>query len=310
MPGLVRGTFTSFDETTVTRMYVRNDDPSTSGIWQIQKRLTKLIPKLKYLPYKDRLRSLALPLLEYRRRRRDMSQVFKVMNDIDRVRPSTFFGMKVESSTRGDDDQKSRKRLLEDIEQEESILESEDIDLTTGHFEEVSVHEESVSVDQHLQAIVESSNKDRQTDIAGYPVPETIVLKFAPTDFKTKFLTTQAIFDGTECPIKKPQATFSTYKNKNTVKVLVGVTPAGLVSYVSPAYGGSASDRQIVERSNLTQMVDQEITLNLSSGQQRAKNGRTVVDPEVSRRNCSPAMQKNACRSLNGLDLLLNDADN
>ena len=102
MPGLVRGTFTSFDETTVPRMYVRNDDPSTSGIWQIQKRLTKLIPKLKYLPYKDRLRSLALPLLEYRRRRRD---------DIDRVRPSTFFGMKVESSTRGDDDQKYVRNL-------------------------------------------------------------------------------------------------------------------------------------------------------------------------------------------------------
>ncbi len=32
---------------------------------------------------------------------------------------------------------------------------------------------------------------------------------------------------------------------------LVGVTPAGLVSYVSPACGGSASDHQFCERSNL-----------------------------------------------------------
>jgi len=44
---------------------------------------------------------------------------------------------------------RSRKRLLEDIEQEESIifLESEDIPVTTGNFKEVSVHEEWVSVD-------------------------------------------------------------------------------------------------------------------------------------------------------------------
>ena len=33
--------------------------------------------------------------------------------------------------------------------------------------------------------------------------------------------------------------------------------PADLVFYVSPAYGGFARDRHIVERSNLTQMVDQ-----------------------------------------------------
>jgi len=73
---------------------------------------------------------------------------------------------------------RSRKRLLEDIEQEESIifLESEDIDLTTGNFEEVSVHEESVSVDQHVQATIESSNNDTQTDNVDYSVPETIVL--------------------------------------------------------------------------------------------------------------------------------------
>ena len=35
------------------------------------------------------------------------------------------------------------------------------------------------------------------------------------------------------------QITFSTYKNKNTAKVLIGVTPGGMVSYISPAYGGS-----------------------------------------------------------------------
>ena len=42
----------------------------------------------------------------------------------------------------------------------------------------------------------------------------------------------------------------------NTVKVLVGMTPGGLVSYLSPAYGGSASDRQIVERSEISKLCD------------------------------------------------------
>lgn len=89
-----------------------------------------------------------------------------------------------------------------------------------------------------------------------------LVSFYAPTDFFAKFPTTRVIFDATECPIKKPkqplaqQSTFSTYKNRNTVKVLAGSTPGGLVSYVSDAYGGSTSDRQIVERSTLTMMCE------------------------------------------------------
>lgn len=93
--------------------------------------------------------------------------------------------------------------------------------------------------------------------------PEREVVHFhTPTDFQRKFPKTRAIFDGTECPVQKPkdpaaqQVTFSTYKNRNTAKVLIGATPGGMVSYVSPAYGGSTSDRQIVERSNLTSMCD------------------------------------------------------
>ena len=62
-------------------------------------------------------------------------------------------------------------------------------------------------------------------------------------------------------PLRRPknpkaqQETFSTYKNRNTAKVLVGVTPGGLVSYVSDAYGGSTSDHQKVEQSNLNYIV-------------------------------------------------------
>ena len=89
-----------------------------------------------------------------------------------------------------------------------------------------------------------------------------IVRYFSPTDFKRTFPSTRVIIDGTECPVKRSrlpkaqQSTFSTYKNRNTVKVLVGATPRGLVSYVSPAYGGSTSDRQIIERSKIPKTCD------------------------------------------------------
>lgn len=85
---------------------------------------------------------------------------------------------------------------------------------------------------------------------------------FAPRDFYSKFPTTRLIIDGTEIAVKKPkppiaqQTTFSTYKNRNTMKVLVGSTPGGLTSFISPAYGGSASDRQLVERSPLLNLCE------------------------------------------------------
>lgn len=89
-----------------------------------------------------------------------------------------------------------------------------------------------------------------------------VVQQHMPKDFKKQFPSTRMIIDGTEVPIQKPSkvdlqsATFSTYKNRNTLKVLVGCTPKGQVSYVSDAYGGCASDRQICERSELLHNPD------------------------------------------------------
>ncbi|XP_062583805.1 uncharacterized protein LOC134245540 [Saccostrea cucullata] len=93
--------------------------------------------------------------------------------------------------------------------------------------------------------------------------PQSLVRYFSPSDFKAKFPKTRAILDVTEFPIKKPsspraqQATFSTYKNRNMMKALIGCTPGGLISFISPAYSGSTSDRQIVERSSLKNLCDQ-----------------------------------------------------
>ena len=102
----------------------------------------------------------------------------------------------------------------------------------------------------------------RQFEEINWWPAKKLVKFYAPAGIKAKFPNTRVIVDGTECPIQRPkqpskqQATFSTYKNMNTVKVLVGMTPGGLVSFVSTAYGRSASDRQIVERSDLFQLCE------------------------------------------------------
>ena len=113
---------------------------------------------------------------------------------------------------------------------------------------------------------------DRQwQEVNTWPSRELVSFN-APSDFKQKFPSTRVIIDGTECPIQKPaspiaqQQTFSTYKNKNTVKVLVGATPDGLVSYVSPVYGGAAGDRQIVERSTLKNICEEGDSIMADKG--------------------------------------------
>jgi hypothetical protein len=84
-----------------------------------------------------------------------------------------------------------------------------------------------------------------------------LIDNYMPTDFRKKFPKTRVILDGTEIPVEKPcdpkdqSATWSNYKNHNTLKILVGISPRGDVSHISDAYGGAASDRQIVERSSL-----------------------------------------------------------
>ena len=86
-----------------------------------------------------------------------------------------------------------------------------------------------------------------------------LVRYFMPEDFRRKFSNTRVILDGMECPMMKrkcpraQQATFYTYKNRNTLQVVVGGSPGGLLSRIPAAYGGSASDRQLVEHSDLSQ---------------------------------------------------------
>jgi hypothetical protein len=58
-----------------------------------------------------------------------------------------------------------------------------------------------------------------------------------------------------ECDVprnmKKQRATYSSYYGTNTVKFAVGCSNNGTVTYCSPAYPGSTSDRAIVQHSGI-----------------------------------------------------------
>ena len=45
--------------------------------------------------------------------------------------------------------------------------------------------------------------------------------------------------------------TWSNYKHHNTVKFLIGVTPQGVISFISKAWGGRVSGKYLTENAGL-----------------------------------------------------------
>lgn len=60
------------------------------------------------------------------------------------------------------------------------------------------------------------------------------------------------IIDGSNVFIEKPKkldtqaTTWLDYKSHNTVKFLIGISPTGLITFLSGIYGGTASEKFIV----------------------------------------------------------------
>ena len=80
--------------------------------------------------------------------------------------------------------------------------------------------------------------------------------------FKMLYPSTRVILDATEIRVEKPslprlqQATFSNYKNTNTYKALVGISPSGVITHVSSLYAGSISDKELTRCSGILDLLE------------------------------------------------------
>lgn len=103
IPGALKHTFLALDKTAFLYLYkslIRPHLEYASVIWsptlkrdkdmpeQVQQRATRLVQGLSHLSYSERLASLEIPTLQFRRLRADIIQTFKVLKSIDNVNHS------------------------------------------------------------------------------------------------------------------------------------------------------------------------------------------------------------------------------
>ena len=64
------------------------------------------------------------------------------------------------------------------------------------------------------------------------------VNEFIPVSLHTPYPKTRCITDNSTT------VTFSSYKNRNTLKALIAITPTGAICFVSDLYSGNISDKK------------------------------------------------------------------
>ncbi len=129
MFGLLRRIFEFMDKDTFKLLYqsmVRVHLDYVSSVWspykkkdiafieQVQRRATRQIPGLSNMSYTDRLKSLNLPTLKFRRLRGDMIEVYKILHEVyDNAAALNL--MRAVGSTRGHNYKLFQQRTTKDI---------------------------------------------------------------------------------------------------------------------------------------------------------------------------------------------------
>lgn len=89
-----------------------------------------------------------------------------------------------------------------------------------------------------------------------------LVNKFMPNKFSRKYPNCRVIIDCTEFFTETPQSLsnkslmFSSYKSHMTYKALLGISPAGIITFVSDLWSGSISDKQITKQCGILELCE------------------------------------------------------
>lgn len=129
--GLIFRTFVFMDTTMFLTLYkslIRPNIEYATQVWSpilkkdqiaienVQRRATKRVHSLQNLPYHARLIKLGLPTLEYRRKRNDVIEVYKILNSIDNLDKDKLFTSST-TSTRGNDKKLFKKHSRTNVTQ-------------------------------------------------------------------------------------------------------------------------------------------------------------------------------------------------
>jgi hypothetical protein len=111
------------------------------------------------------------------------------------------------------------------------------------------------------------------------------VQEYMPECFRALYPNTRVVLDCTEIAVQAPSSLmlrsefYSAYKSRTTLKCLVGVTPAGSVSFVSALYAGSISDKGITKESGILDLLESGDVVMVDKG--------FLIADLLSEKNCS-----------------------